>query len=114
MRVGPEGAVGLRETAGTGGGEGCGVGVALGVDTCGTFVNGFGRSLGFGVKFSGRGPFTCIWRRGNLDQSARLLIVGRERKMYSRSGSFCLGPAFDLGGMAAFGAKVDVCTLYNI
>lgn len=26
--------------------------------------------------------------------------------MYSRSGSFCLGPAFDLGGMAAFGAKL--------
>lgn len=30
-------------------------------------------------------------------------INGKERKeMYSRSGSFCLGPAFDFGGMAAF------------
>lgn len=63
MRVGPEGAFGLGEAAGAGGGESCGVGVALGVDTGGTFVEGlWRRSLGFGVdRVSERGVFSFVF-----------------------------------------------------
>lgn len=52
VRVGPEGAVGLREAAGPGGdggeGESEGVGMALGVHAGGAFVQGLGKGLSLG------------------------------------------------------------------
>lgn len=89
MRVCPEGAVRLGKTTGAGGGEGCGVGVALGVDTGGTFVQGLGRrrrSFGFGVNGQRTGFPLFFLERENLEKEKIVLPSRLDYLLWKRKG----------------------------